>query len=310
MWRGSTAWRLQALQLGAVVPLLGPVIVAILLLRSRITLGGSAPRTVIVGRVEFAYPAANLAALLLLAIAGLGAVIMLRAVRCAVAEVRAYRRCLASLRIVGPLHGHRGVYVFREPSPAAFCAGLLRPRIYVSTGALRRLKRPQLGAVIAHETRHRRARDPLRLLVARIAAGAALVLPLGALVAQRLVIVTELSADRAAVAASDGDRRALAGALLHMSGGAVDSARVDALAGRHPDLRLPSPLVIADLAAVSVLGAGLWVSLRAARFQASLALPGLSSKPCILALAAIPLTASLVARTALARLRRQIYDMP
>jgi len=42
-----------------------------------------------------------------------------------------------------------GLRVFRAPGSQAFCAGLLRPRIYVSTGALRALGSDELGAVLA-----------------------------------------------------------------------------------------------------------------------------------------------------------------
>lgn len=44
----------------------------------------------------------------------------------------------------------------------AFSAGLLRPRIYVSTGLLRRVSGPELEATLLHERAHVRRRDPLR----------------------------------------------------------------------------------------------------------------------------------------------------
>jgi len=44
----------------------------------------------------------------------------------------------------------------------AFTAGLLRPRIYVSTALLRRVSAPELEATLLHELAHVRRRDPLR----------------------------------------------------------------------------------------------------------------------------------------------------
>lgn len=44
----------------------------------------------------------------------------------------------------------------------AFTAGLLRPRIYVSTALLRRVSASELEATLLHELAHARRRDPLR----------------------------------------------------------------------------------------------------------------------------------------------------
>lgn len=294
-------WALHAVQMTAASPVLGLVVVVVLLGRHRVTFGGPPPHTVAAAGFEVAYPAANVAAALLLAIAALGALVLARAVRFAVVDVRAYRQVLASLSIVGR---HGGAYVFRAARPHAFCGGLLRPRVFVSTAAIRALGSAELAAVVAHEARHRRARDPLRLLVARVAARAALPVRLCEIAADRFAVVAELDADRAAVAASGGDCGPLAGALLVLGGTQVDPERVDVLTGRHPDLRLPSGLLVASMAGVAALCGGLWFALHTARFAASLALPGLSAKPCVLVLSMVPLTVALLARTAVTRFRR------
>jgi len=44
----------------------------------------------------------------------------------------------------------------------AFSAGLLRPRIYVSTALLRRVSPSELEATLLHEVAHVKRRDPLR----------------------------------------------------------------------------------------------------------------------------------------------------
>src|SRR4051794_28697741 len=82
-----------------------------------------------------AYPQANPSALIVLALAALGLVVLLRALRSvghqALAQ-RALARSLASshLRDVGE------VAVIEGEEPSAMCAGLTRPRIYVTEAAL------------------------------------------------------------------------------------------------------------------------------------------------------------------------------
>jgi Zn-dependent protease with chaperone function len=61
----------------------------------------------------------------------------------------------------------REIVVVAGAAPIAFCSGLLRPRIFVSQGALRRLSAAELLAVVAHESHHADRRDPLRLLIGR-----------------------------------------------------------------------------------------------------------------------------------------------
>jgi Zn-dependent protease with chaperone function len=46
----------------------------------------------------------------------------------------------------------------------AFCAGLLRPRVYLTEGVVRVLDPGALDAVLVHESAHARRRDPLRRL--------------------------------------------------------------------------------------------------------------------------------------------------
>lgn len=60
----------------------------------------------------------------------------------------------------------RVVHIIDDPTPLCLCAGSLRPRILLSSGAIERLSTEELRAVVAHEWAHRRRRDPLRLLLA------------------------------------------------------------------------------------------------------------------------------------------------
>jgi Zn-dependent protease with chaperone function len=293
--------RLQALQLALVLLVVGIGLAALVLGSRHMALGRPSPHSFSLFGLDMTYPGANAAALVLLAIAALGALVLARALRLALTQALAYRRFQRSLPVVSRVPGHAEVLVFRDHRPQAFCAGLLRPRAYLSTGALRVLGRDELEAVIAHEAEHRRARDPLRLFVAGVAARAVFVLPLCALISDQIGTATELGADQAALRASGGDRRPLAGALLQMTESGhpavgIDPERVDVLAGRPPAWRLPGTLVLTSLVTIAALAYGLWLSLRAAQFQASLALPWVSSKPCVLALALAPLAAGLLAR--------------
>ena len=90
--------------------------------------------------VRFTYPAINAAAmLLLLALAALGAAVLVVTVRAVWRQLRAHRRLVRALPVIGPLPGHPTVALIDVAAPLAFCAGWLRPRVYVSTGVLDRL---------------------------------------------------------------------------------------------------------------------------------------------------------------------------
>lgn len=112
--------------------------------------------------------------------------------------------------------------------PLAFCAGLLRPRIYVSCGLVDQLRPTELHAVLLHERHHSRRRDPLRFAVTAALKDVCFYLPvLGWMVGYQRENA-ELRADRAAI---DGaGRRPLAGALWAL-GNATDAPAVAAFAG-------------------------------------------------------------------------------
>ena len=71
-------------------------------------------------------------------------------------------------RDAGEIAGLVYVNVVNDSSPEAFCAGFLRPRVYVSRGAVELLTPDELRAVLQHEHHHWRMRDPLRLASARV----------------------------------------------------------------------------------------------------------------------------------------------
>src|SRR5439155_13112923 len=133
------------------------------------------------------------------ALIAMGAMVIAMAMRSALRQIREQRRVLRALDPVQATElAGRSVTVFTHVRPQAFCAGLLRPRIYVSTAALERLSRVELGAVIVHEAHHQVRHDPLRILSARVLADALFFLPGLRRLHERHRELAELAADEAA----------------------------------------------------------------------------------------------------------------
>jgi BlaR1 peptidase M56 len=80
----------------------------------------------------------------------------------------------------------------------AFCAGLFRPRVYVTT-ATASLNANELDAILAHEAAHAHRHDPLRRLVTRAAADVIFWFPLLRWWLRTHVENAELHADKAAI---------------------------------------------------------------------------------------------------------------
>jgi Zn-dependent protease with chaperone function len=131
-----------------------------------------------------------------IAIGLLDAVVIARAAASVARQLRAQRRFARDLPLVGAatVHGH-DVRVFTSAALEAFCAGLLRPAVYVSTATLREVGSAELRAILAHEAHHRARRDPFRLLVARALADAFRPLPPFAALAERQAALADLAAD-------------------------------------------------------------------------------------------------------------------
>lgn len=108
--------------------------------------------------------------------------------------------------------GLRGlVRVVDLPHPTAFCYGLLRPRICVSSALVMGMSPDQLRAIVLHERHHMARWHPLKTLVLETLADTLIFLPLVAELCGQLEAQMELEADRAAI---DGaGRKPLAGAL-------------------------------------------------------------------------------------------------
>ena len=250
--------------------------------------------------VQFSYPAANAGALVILSLAGVGFVVAMMIVGGAVRELllsRGVSRRLASTRptTMGD------VFVIEDEEPRAFCAGLLRPRVYVSTGAIALLDPRALDAVLLHERHHAGRRDPLRLAAGRVVVRALFFLPwLGRLHRQEQALA-ELCADECAACAAPGNRSALARAMLSFTDAAsdpaagIDPARVDHLLGERLQWSFPTLVCIATLLTVGLIVAVAILAGRPAAGTATLAPPFLSSQPCMIVLALMAATAAFAA---------------
>jgi hypothetical protein len=193
-------------------------------------------------------------------------------IRSARRQLRSSRRYLAALSILDREVVVEGVpcRVIGGKEPQAFCAGYLRPRIYLSEGALEQLSKAELEAVVAHEMHHLRRREPLRLLIATALADSLFFLPILRRMSERYRALGELAADEAAVKALHG-HAPLASALLKFSEPepspaavvGIDPERVDHLMGdaRAVRWRLPRTLLgrsVLVLAAMSGLVLLVW----------------------------------------------------
>jgi len=261
---------------------------------------GATPRVDVAG-VRMTYPVVNASAALLLALALLGGAVLVVTARAAWRQVRATRRMIRSLPVIGQLAEHPTVLVVDAAAPIALCAGWLRPRVYVSTGVLDRLSDRELQAVLAHEGQHWALRDPLRLAVGRVLCQALFFLPAIGALHTEYADAAELTADAAALVALDGAGGPLASAMLTL--GTVDGDGEDAISPRRVDALLGQPvrpehprlLLSGALITLAMLVALVWRASAGASIEASLNLPIASSQPCILVLALVPVVTGIAA---------------
>jgi hypothetical protein len=291
---GVSVYRLQ-LALGTVG--LGAATLTVALGVDTVHVAPAEAHRVSVGGLHLTYPAVNAAAAILLAFAALGAAVLIATLRGATHQVLAHRRLMRRLAVAGPLPDRADVSVVAWSTPAAFCAGWLRPRIFVSSAALECLSADELRAVLAHEHQHRALRDPLRLAVGQVLCQALFFLPVLRPLHSRSGEVAEMTADAAAVA--EADVAPLASAMLAFgtttSGEVVGISpeRVDFLLGRPRAWQPPWLLLVAALVTLAALLGLVWRASASASVQATLNLPLVSAQPCVLVLAIVPVLACL-----------------
>jgi len=214
-------------------------------------------------------PSSGAASVAVLAVLALLAAVLLRGARAVVGLRSAQRRLWRELVVrAGEERGGVRFDRIAGDTPEAFCVGMVRPRIYVSDGAMAALDERELQAVLAHEEHHRRRRDPLRLAVGGVAAQAFFFLPALRRLHERYRAMAELAADEAAVRRTDAS--ALASALLRFSPTGPSVAvgiapeRVDHLLGEPPRWDLPLLMLFGSLAALVSLVAFAAAATRAA----------------------------------------------
>jgi len=151
----------------------------------------------------------------------------LRALWCAALSVWRTRRFIAATPVCGGARARRrgpagaraglggGLDLLVDPRPRAYCYGLRRPRVAVTTGLLALLDEDELEAVLRHEAYHAAYRDPLRLVAANVLAAIFFFLPLLALLRDHYAVAAELAADRHAVRGM-GTSRGIAAALYKL----------------------------------------------------------------------------------------------
>ena len=105
----------------------------------------------------------------------------------------------AKLAIAVRRTGVEAVRCVRDPGQAAFCAGIVRPGVYVTSGLVAALGVDELCAVLLHEGAHARRRDPLRRAGGRAAVEVVWHIPLVDWWFRQALERAELAADRAAL---------------------------------------------------------------------------------------------------------------
>jgi hypothetical protein len=286
------AGRIYRLHLGLALVGVAAVALGLLVVLRALDFSRPSPDSLFTACRSLVMPDAGSGALLLLPLAGLALLSLALGGRSLVRQLRGKRRFLARLRIarVADVGGTR-VAVFDSARPQAFCAGFLRPRIYLSTAAAA-LRGAHLHAIVAHERHHLSRRDPLRLLVARTLSDALFFLPALRRLTARYGALAELAADEAAV--REHDRGTLAAALLSFGEArnpavvGIAPERVDHLLGRPPRWELPVSLLLGSAIAIGGLIAAAMTA-RALTSAAEFNLPLLVAQSCMLVIPALPL---------------------
>jgi BlaR1 peptidase M56 len=245
---------------------------------------------------RFLLPHLTPESLVVLGLALLGAAVLARGLWSAIRQIRGCHEFVQALGVIGErqLDDPR-VVVVSGSRAQAFCAGFIRPRVYVSRGARDLLSEAQLAAVVAHEAHHARRRDPLRILLVTVLADALFFLPTLRRLKRRYAELAELAADEAALSAV-GDASPLAAALLQFGETGVegfvgiDPERVDHLLGRAPRWELPTGAIVGALLTVVALLAVVLTSARSTAV-AHVSLAQVAAQSCMIAMTAAPILA-------------------
>jgi hypothetical protein len=245
---------------------------------------------------RFLLPHLTLGGLVVLGLVLLGAVVLARGLRSAVRQIHGCREFVRALEVMGERQlYHARVLLISGSRAQAFCAGFMRPRVYLSRTAADRVEEAQLAAVVAHEAHHAHRRDPLRILLVTVLADALFFLPALGRLKKRYAELAELAADEAALSAV-GNASQLAAALLQFGETGVegvigiDPERVDHLLGCAPRWELPPSAIVGALLTVVALLALVLTSTRWPAV-AHVSVAQLAAQSCMVAMVAAPILA-------------------
>ena len=162
----------------------------------------------------------------------------------------------------------------RAGSPVAFCAGILRPTVFISEAAVAGLSDSELLAVLHHEADHARRYEPLWRAARTSAAEVLTFLPIVSWWSEGQIALSELSADAAAERRVG--RSSLAGALLVMTAPTIPLAafvgHAELRARRLLGMRIDEPKAPRAVWAASFVYSWLAVSLAGCLFAVLVAL--------------------------------------
>ncbi len=113
------------------------------------------------------------------------------------------------------LHEHCVLFDNNE-TRYAFTSGILRPKIYLSSGMCSYLTSSELFAVILHESHHKRNYDPLKLVIVQFLTALNYFLPINRYLVKQYTSASEKAADDSAINFS-GEPLELASALVKLS---------------------------------------------------------------------------------------------
>jgi Zn-dependent protease with chaperone function len=157
-------------------------------------------------------------------------------------RVLSHRRLPPPARLVDASHGaglRRAANLVDMGQPFSCTYGVFPAKVVISRGLFELVDDTELAAVLTHEAHHVRARDPLKVVLARALRHGLFALPALGDLYERYLTARELSADRRAT--RHVGVKGLAGALLKAVGGPaeLDLGAAAALAGdRALDLRV------------------------------------------------------------------------
>ncbi|MBW7957167.1 MAG: M56 family metallopeptidase [Deltaproteobacteria bacterium] len=147
-----------------------------------------------------------------------GAILLATGFACAAFRaISAFARTRRAVRQLPVHYAKGGLALIKDESVrAAFTYGLLKPRVYISTGLLNILSSEEAKAVLLHEINHKKRRDPLRFLALGFLKDAFFYIPAARQLASYSRLKREEEADDAAARSSYGPIT-LASAILKVA---------------------------------------------------------------------------------------------